>query len=370
MVCKCTSKVSVPCECGLRSEELSCAKYQKLISKRLEERLAASAAAPLGESATAATAINASLDGPITVECNADCAYQNRLTALAARSAPKIEAQHKSTIFSLRLWDIAGKQLDVVGKIETKMNEFVRDASSVSLMMPPMPKERRMIVHELANFYGLLCESVDQEPNRSCYLTKTMKSKIPDPQLTAARINKSYHPKCDPTAIIPAVLGSNTLAPAQTLVFIGDNKLNEIAIHTYLKEIIGSFVAVQSDVAFGLTPRLFEPLVDLLDEHTYFAVFATKYDTDAGFAILRKNGCPCLYQRVGEAPPPAKHNWEPHRDPNGSVATAEVVPEQRPVKSWGEMATRVRMNAKERKEREANTIELSGGAFAALSRRK
>ena len=419
VVCRCATKVSMACECGRRTEEIGCGKYQKLLAARLEAKAeavakreeerkakaeAAAATAANGDregdnngeegetpsasaSASAAAVSSAPItdaeedaffDRPITIDCNADCAYQNRLSALAARSAPKIEAQHKATIFSLRLWEIAGQALDVVGRIETKLNDFVRNASEVSLMLPPMPKERRMIVHELANFYHLKCESVDNEPNRTCYLTKTMTARVPTPQLTAARINAVYHEKCDPAAIIVKVITSPTLAPAQTLVFSGDKNLNEIAINGYLKEIIGSFVAVQSEDAYGMCPnigsqRMHETLFDAMDEHTFFAVFATKFDADAGFAILRRGGCPVLYRRVGEAPPPAKHVWEPRRDPEtGAVVPGEgeyVAAPAKPAKSWGEMFAQPRLNAKQRKELENSKVETSGGAFASLRKK-
>jgi hypothetical protein len=311
------------------------------------------------------------------LDCTSDCIFEQRLNALksisggGSHSVASSGSPKRSVLYSIRLWNIAIKNIDAVKSIESSFAEFIKSKEN-TLLLPPMPKEKRAIVHELSLFYHLHCEAIDEEPKRTCFLSKTMSSSVPPLTLSAA----IYRDENDPNAIVEHVLSSMDEMSKRVIQFEGD-KLNEITVHHALKAVMGTFVVTQAQGAFLGAPSSPAQSSTI---NKFFAVFMSSAERQQGFAVLRKNGCPVLYHLFGEAPPPKRFIWEPDRA--ASVPTLAMPPDLRhrhtdPVPSaaasssshgatsWSAMIAPKRESAKEKKQQEKQQVATSN-MFSAL----
>ena len=327
----CTTTVEISCECGVSNKRITCKEFSKRMQE-LETKFRKSPKHPGKETsaenedeekppAAASTAEVPETDvatedaeekkAPIpiseakndyelremiTFPCTDDCVYQRRLSALASvgGGSGKSSPGGRKTIYSIRIWGLAKKDVDSVLGIEKQLAAFL-SSSDQSVMLPNMAKEKRILVHEMCWYYHISCEAVDREPHRSCFLTKTMKTSAPHPLLSSA----VYDDKQNPNFIAPAILKSPQDAHQKVIVLEGSN-VNEIAIHGYLKNYAGQFIIVPHEEK----------------ETTFFLVFPSPLDMTNAFSFLRRQGIPSIsFRRYGEEPPPTQSGGMLNRSP-------------------------------------------------------
>ncbi|XP_069046927.1 transcriptional repressor NF-X1-like [Lepisosteus oculatus] len=107
------------------------------------------------------------------------------------QSADPFNICNSSTKCSNSLKDDARKDLKFVSEVEEEMKNLVELASKGkqtkrSHCFPPMNREHRKIIHELAEVYGIESVSYDSEPKRNVVITAVRgKSVCPNTTLTA-----------------------------------------------------------------------------------------------------------------------------------------------------------------------------------------
>ena len=352
---KCTFQAELTCPCGHLRQKLPCSQYLNRLAKHCKD----------------------GGDARFLLECTSDCIFEQRLNALKSINSGSASSSHaqsggggmnsKRVLYSIRLWNIALKNIDAVKNIEGSFADFIKSRENTQ-MLPPMLREKRAIVHELALFYHLHCEAVDEEPNRTCFISKTMYSAVPPVLLSAA----VYRDDNDPSAFVERALASMDEMSRRVIQFEGD-KLNEITVHHALKTVMGTFVVVPAQGAFlgsGQSSTV----------NKFFAVFPSQVERQHGYAVLRKHGCPVLYHMFGEAPPPKRFIWEPdrvgptdafipgsvqrdyHADPMGApAAAASSAPRAATAagSSWSALLAPKKESAKERKINEKQHVETS-----------
>ena len=353
---KCSYEEEIRCECGYLKQRMSCAQYLKRLEKHIAE----------------------GGDRRYLLTCSSDCIFEQRLNALKSIGGGVGHVSgvtlKKIVLYSVRLWNIAIKNIDAVKSIEASFTEFIKSKEN-TLLLPPMLREKRAIVHELSLFYHLHCEAIDEEPKRTCFLSKTMNSSVPPVTLSAA----VYRDDNNPSIFAEHAMSSGVEMMKRVIQFEGD-KLNEITVHHALKSVMGTFVVMQAQGAFmGVSPAMPSTFAK------FFAVFPSSVERQHGFAALRKNGCPVLYHLFGEAPPPKRFIWEPdrasavpvvaaplpprwHTDPTageGPAAAASSSPLS--GQSWSAFIAPKRENAKDKKRKEKEQMPTNN-MFSALKK--
>lgn len=306
---RCTNEVEVQCECGNLRQNYSCAKFMKEREKNEDRR--------------------------VVLPCNLDCTHKARLGVLAAlhsgAAGTSNPPQHNSNnatasqgprviLYSTKLWTVAKSTPDVIRSVENHLIDFVK-GSAESLVLPAMEKDKRAVVHEMAYYFHVHTESMDHEPNRTIYLTKTLSSQIPDPLLS--EVMKKHDARYDSVMFARRVLMDPDDAKRRVIVFRGAH-LAEATVNRTLRAFAGLFVLVHQDDAPDLPYLNHELVTNHPDEGTvvFFAVFQ-QHEIKQAYASVRKTGCPVMYHLLGHAPPPRNFIWEPSRD--GETA-ADPVP--------------------------------------------
>lgn len=365
---RCAAVVELTCECGVQNIKLPCGMYLKRLSEHRS--------GPNG-------------DKPFQLTCNDDCLYESRLSVLKARAAKPADSLGK-VIYSPRLWVAAKESLESVRSVEQRLLEFLRSRDP-SVMLPPMQREKRALVHELAHYFHMQSESHDQEPNRTVYLTKTIRSAIPNPLLSDA-VQKASN---DPSIYIASVLRRPEDAQKRVIVFEG-SKISTITVSHCLSFCAGDFVALEPADDQLLEPRRIKAIKkagsgsvtgDAEELHTVYAVFLP-HRVKAAYEVLRQRGCTSLFHLIGFPYPPKQFAWEPTRpepvvalqarDSSATAASTHVDPhveelfvvassqktdvnEAKPTPSWSNLfqQQQQKVNAKARKEQEAKHLDLS-----------
>ena len=307
----CTATVELACECGIKVLPLKCAEYKK--------RLDAARAEAATKAASADADADADHDGDtvapeigLRAPCTADCAYERRLSALAGVSGGgggKLSAP--KTVFGMRMWARAKANVDWVESVEKHLGNFVSSGADQKIL-PPMNRERRALVHEMAFYYGVQSEAVDREPNRTCVLTRTDRSRVPKPLLSAA----AYDDKQNPANIAANIFRASSPEVAKNSVIVLEGHFNEVTVHGWLKQFHGKFFVLQPDDMSTVAPKLAaahghahgraakttapngEP-----DNVPYVVVFPVPSDAAAAFSMLRRVSIPVTFHRFGEQPP-------------------------------------------------------------------
>nr|XP_055063483.1 transcriptional repressor NF-X1 [Misgurnus anguillicaudatus] len=191
----CSAKVALQCDCGRKKETVPCAEasssYQRYAAIAVASKLSDM---QLGESVDIGQ-LTKKEQKKARLECDQECATleRNRRLAEALQIDQSVDPFNKSTSskYSDSLKEDARKDLKFVWEIEEKMKNLVELASKGkqtkrSHCFPPMKREHRKIIHELAEAYGVESVSYDSEPKRNVVLTAIRgKSVCPNISLTA-----------------------------------------------------------------------------------------------------------------------------------------------------------------------------------------
>ncbi|KAL9648296.1 hypothetical protein ABK040_001713 [Willaertia magna] len=149
---KCNEKIKVFCKCKRRSDTITCGglvPYQEVF-----------------------------------LECDNECKRIARIKQLADAFQLDYEKQEVPE-FSEELIQFAQRNIHLIEQWELDFDTllFSGDSSSSSGVttkhFPPMKKDKRLVLHELAEHYKLTSVAVDLEPNRSVIVTKTNASRRP-----------------------------------------------------------------------------------------------------------------------------------------------------------------------------------------------
>jgi hypothetical protein len=193
------------------------------------------------------------------------------------------------TYYSVKLWDAAKNSTDVVQYTERVFAEFL-SSSDQHLLLPKMNKDRRAIIHELAQFYGIQTTSLPGPPDKkSVDLSKTAATHIPSPKLSEAIKNDELDPR--------KLLKDAELFPNRVLVFDDCSEAQFPSIYYAIRNHIGSFV-----LSFD-------------GKKESIAVFTNEKLLSEAYSTLRRNGTlPIAFHYVGRAPPP-RSTTSAHADP-------------------------------------------------------
>ncbi|XP_051572453.1 transcriptional repressor NF-X1-like isoform X2 [Myxocyprinus asiaticus] len=191
----CSAKVALQCDCGRKKETVPCAEaassYQRYAAISMASKLSDM---QLGESVDIGQLTNKE-QKKARLECDQECATleRNRRLAEALQIDQSVDPFNKSTSskYSDTLKEDARKDFKFVSEIEEEVKNLVELANKGkqpkrSHCFPPMKREHRRIIHELAEAYGVESVSYDSEPKRNVVVTASRgKSVCPNISLTA-----------------------------------------------------------------------------------------------------------------------------------------------------------------------------------------
>ncbi|KAJ8010156.1 hypothetical protein DPEC_G00072050, partial [Dallia pectoralis] len=192
----CNAKVALQCECGRRREVVVCTE-----AASAHQRYAAIAMASklsdmqLGNSVDIGLITKKELK-QTRLECDEGCATleRNRRLAEALQIDPSVDPfniRSASATYSESLRADARKDLKFVSEVEEEIKNLVELACKGKQLkrshcFPPMNREHRKIVHELAEVYDVESVSYDSEPKRNVVITAVRgKSACPNSTLTS-----------------------------------------------------------------------------------------------------------------------------------------------------------------------------------------
>ncbi|XP_036378386.1 transcriptional repressor NF-X1 isoform X2 [Megalops cyprinoides] len=193
----CSAKVTLLCDCGRRKETVICtdalSSYQRIAAIAMASKLADM---QLGASVDIGQLITKKEMKQTRLECDEDCAALERNRRLAEalqidQSSDPFNVRSSSSKYSDSLKEDARKELKFVSEVEDEMKNLVELANKGkqikrSYCFPPMNREHRKIIHELAEAYGIESVSYDSEPKRNVVITAVRgKSACPNSTLTA-----------------------------------------------------------------------------------------------------------------------------------------------------------------------------------------
>ncbi|CAG10245.1 unnamed protein product [Tetraodon nigroviridis] len=178
----CTSKVTLQCGCGRRKELVLCTEaassYQRYAAIAMASKLSDM---QLGDSMDIGLLLTKKEVNQARLECDQECITleRNRRLAEALQIDPSSEpfiSGRSTSAFSSSLKDDARKDLKFVAEVEEEMKNLVELTNKGkqpkrSHCFPPMNREHRKMVHELAEAYALESVSYDSEPKRNVVIT-------------------------------------------------------------------------------------------------------------------------------------------------------------------------------------------------------
>ncbi|KAM3593288.1 uncharacterized protein V6R79_009562 [Siganus canaliculatus] len=192
----CTAKVNLQCDCGRRQETVVCAEasssYQRYAAIAMASKLSDM---QLGDSMDIGPLLTKKELKQTRLECDEECATLERNRRLA--EALQIDASsdpfnsRSTSVYSDSLKDEARKDLKFVSKVEEEIKNLVELVSKGkqakrSHCFPPMNRDHRKIVHELAEVYAVESVSYDSEPKRNVVITAQKgKALCPNSTLTS-----------------------------------------------------------------------------------------------------------------------------------------------------------------------------------------
>uniref|UniRef100_A0A3Q3K6N0 Transcriptional repressor NF-X1 n=1 Tax=Monopterus albus TaxID=43700 RepID=A0A3Q3K6N0_MONAL len=192
----CTSKVALQCDCGRRKETVVCAEaassYQRYATIAMASKLSDM---QLGDSMDIGPLLTKKELKQTRLECDQECATleRNRRLAEALKIDPSSDPFNvrSASAYSDSLKDDARKDLKFVTEVEEVIKNLVELVNKGkqpkrSHCFPPMNREHRKIIHELAEVYGVESVSYDSEPKRNVVITAHKgKSLCPNSTLTS-----------------------------------------------------------------------------------------------------------------------------------------------------------------------------------------
>ncbi|XP_033111104.1 transcriptional repressor NF-X1-like isoform X2 [Anneissia japonica] len=184
---QCKTKLTISCACGNRTDHVMCllggddSQMAQLFQKLSTSNLASKMHGLQSGESMDISSLMALNDGRKTrqLECNEECALieRNKRFALALQiKNPDFASKIGTPNYTEFLKDQAKNQPQLVSSIEDAIKAVVLSAQQSkqpkrSHSFQPMNRDKRRIVHELAEFYGCQAQSYDMEPNRSVVVT-------------------------------------------------------------------------------------------------------------------------------------------------------------------------------------------------------
>ncbi|XP_006975399.1 transcriptional repressor NF-X1 isoform X1 [Peromyscus maniculatus bairdii] len=196
-VTACKAKVELQCECGRRKEMVICSEasgtYQRIAAISMASKITDM---QLGDSVEISKFITKKEVQQARLQCDEECSALERRRRLAeafdiSDDSDPFNVRSSASKFSDSLKDDARKDLKFVSDIEKEMEtlvEAVNKGKSLkkSHCFPPMNRDHRRIIHDLAQVYGLESMSYDSEPKRNVVVTAVRgKSICPPTSLTS-----------------------------------------------------------------------------------------------------------------------------------------------------------------------------------------
>ncbi|KYO26224.1 transcriptional repressor NF-X1 isoform C [Alligator mississippiensis] len=205
----CNTKVDLQCECGRRKESMICSEasstYQRIAAISIATKLTD---LQLGDSVEISRLVTKKEMKQARLQCDEECLALER----NRRLAEALQIDDNSDPFNVRssgpkyseiLKEDARKDLKFVSDIEKEMRALV-DAvnkgkhTKKSHCYPPMNRDHRRIIHELAQIYGIESVSYDNEPKRNVVITAVKgKSVCPSNCLTSV-LDKEMQTRAPP----------------------------------------------------------------------------------------------------------------------------------------------------------------------------
>ncbi|XP_061095554.1 transcriptional repressor NF-X1 [Conger conger] len=193
----CTTKVALQCDCGRRKETVVCAEaassYQRITAIAMASKLSD---LQLCDSVDIGQLITKKELKHTRLDCDQECAVLERNRQLAEalqidQSADPFSVRSSSK-YSDSLKEDARKELKFVSEVEEEIKNLVELANKGkqtkrSHCFPPMNREHRKIIHELAEVYGIESVSYDSEPKRNVVIT-AVRGKAACPNLTLTAV--------------------------------------------------------------------------------------------------------------------------------------------------------------------------------------
>ncbi|XP_059369674.1 transcriptional repressor NF-X1-like isoform X2 [Carassius carassius] len=175
----CSAKVALQCDCGRRKETIPCtdaaSSYQRYAAISVASKLSDM---QLGESVDIGQ-LTKKEQRKARLDCDQECATleRNRRLAEALQIDQSVDTfKSASSKYSDSLKEDARKDFKFVSEIEEEIKNLVELANKGkqpkrSHCFPPMKREHRRIIHELAEAYGVESVSYDSEPKRNVVIT-------------------------------------------------------------------------------------------------------------------------------------------------------------------------------------------------------
>ncbi|XP_078712245.1 transcriptional repressor NF-X1 isoform X1 [Lampetra fluviatilis] len=204
----CKAEVTLLCSCSHRKEKLPCSQssssYQRIATIALVSKLSDM---QMGECTELAKLVTEKEAQQSRLECTEECAVleRNRRLAEALNIDPSTNPFNKAVPmkYSDFLKEEARKDLKFVRGVEDEIRNLVEATNKGkharrSHCFPPMNRDHRRVIHELAESYALESLSYDNEPKRNVVVTAIRgKSCNPSPPLCAL-IERELGPKPPP----------------------------------------------------------------------------------------------------------------------------------------------------------------------------
>lgn len=193
----CKAKVELQCECGRRKEMVICSEasgtYQRIAAISMASKITDM---QLGDSVEISKFITKKEVQQARLQCDEECAALERKKRLAEAfditdDSDPFNVRSSASKFSDSLKDDARKDFKFVSDIEKEMEALVEavnkgKSNKKSYCFPPMNRDHRRIIHDLAQVYGLESVSYDSEPKRNVVVTAIRgKSICPPTTLTS-----------------------------------------------------------------------------------------------------------------------------------------------------------------------------------------
>nr|XP_057916740.1 transcriptional repressor NF-X1 [Doryrhamphus excisus] len=192
----CHAKVALQCDCGRRKETVSCPEaatsYQRYAAIAMASKLSDM---QLGDSMDIGPLLAKKELKQTRLQCDEECAAleRNKRLAEALQIDPSSDPfnMRSTSVYSSSLKEDARKDLKFVSSVEEAIKNLIDLVSKGkqlkrSHFFQPMNRERRKIIHELAEVYGVESVSYDSEPKRNVVITAHKgKSMCPKTTLTS-----------------------------------------------------------------------------------------------------------------------------------------------------------------------------------------
>ncbi|XP_038626247.1 transcriptional repressor NF-X1 [Tachyglossus aculeatus] len=194
---RCKAEVELQCECGRRKETMICSEatsaYQRIAAISMASKLTD---LQLGDSVEISKLITKKEIREARLQCDESCLAQERNRRFAealniSDDSDPFNVRSAESKYSDSLKEDARKDFKFVCEVEKEMRVLVEAVNKgrnpkKSYCYPPMNRDHRKIIHELAQVYGIESVSYDSEPKRNVVIIAVRgKSVCPTTTLTA-----------------------------------------------------------------------------------------------------------------------------------------------------------------------------------------